>query len=309
MHCAVMTHKGECTVSVLCFGSLNIDYTYEVPHFVAAGETLASASLQQFAGGKGLNQSVALARAGAKVYHAGAIGPEGEFLLETLRSSGVDVRYVQTLAQVRTGHAIIQKEQGGDNCILLYGGANRCISTAWMAEVLSHFGVGDVLMLQNEINDLDELMVLARQRGMKIALNPSPMEPGVLSLPLELVDLFFLNEVEARQVVGAAAEAEWEELLRALQKKFPGAAIVLTLGSAGAVYQDGKETLFQPACPVEVVDTTAAGDTFSGYFLGSVLRGETVAKAMETAARASALACMRHGAAPSIPHLAEVLRI
>ena len=293
-------------MSVLCFGSLNIDYTYEVPHFVAAGETLASASLQQFAGGKGLNQSVALARAGAEVYHAGAIGVEGAFLLEMLRSSGVDVQHVETMPQVRTGHAIIQREPGGDNCILLYGGANRCISSERMAEVLSHFGQGDVLMLQNEINDLGQLMNLARQRGMRIALNPSPMEKGVLALPLELVDLFFLNEVEARQVTDAPDGIDSEALLQALRQKFPHAAVVLTLGGAGAVYQDEKETVFQPAFPVEVVDTTAAGDTFSGYFLGSMLRGETVTKAMETASRAAAMACTRHGAAPSIPYLAEV---
>ena len=293
-------------MSVLCFGSLNIDYTYEVPHFVAAGETLASASLQQFAGGKGLNQSVALARAGAEVYHAGAIGAEGAFLLEMMRSSGVDVQYVETMPQVRTGHAIIQKELGGDNCILLYGGANRCISSERMAEVLSHFGPGDVLMLQNEINDLSRLMTLARQRGMRIALNPSPMEKSVLALPLELVDLFFLNEVEARQVTDAPDGIDPEALLQALRQKFPHAAVVLTLGGAGAVYQDEKETVFQPAFPVEVVDTTAAGDTFSGYFLGSMLRGETVTKAMETASRAAAMACTRHGAAPSIPYLIEV---
>lgn len=293
-------------MSVLCFGSLNIDYTYEVPHFVAAGETLASTSLQQFAGGKGLNQSVALARAGAEVYHAGAIGQEGDFLLEMLRSSGVDVQYVETLPQVCTGHAIIQKEPGGDNCILLCGGANRCISSERMAEVLSHFGPGDVLLLQNEINDLGELMTLARQQGMRIALNPSPMEAGVLALPLELVDLFFLNEIEARQVTDVPDGIAPEALLQALRQKFPHAAVVLTLGGAGAVYQDEKEKVFQPAFPVEVVDTTAAGDTFSGYFLGSMLRGETVKVAMEMAARAAAMACMRHGAAPSIPNLAEV---
>ncbi len=293
-------------MAVLCFGSLNIDDTYTVPHFVAAGETLASTALERFAGGKGLNQSVALARAGAEVYHAGAIGPEGGFLLETLRASGVDVRYVETLPQVRTGHAIIQKEAGGDNCILLYGGANRCISPEWMETVLSHFGHGDVLLLQNEINDLARLMKLAHSRGMRIALNPSPMETSVLSLPLELVDLFFLNEVEARQIANAPQGIGGEQLLQNLAENFPGAAVVLTLGGAGALYRDAGGTWFQPACPVEVVDTTAAGDTFSGYFLGSRLRGDSVKEAMALASRAAAMACTRHGAAPSIPHLAEV---
>lgn len=291
---------------ILCFGSLNIDYTYQVDHFVAKGETLASTSLRQFAGGKGLNQSVALSRAGAEVYHAGAIGGDGGFLLEMLRQSGVDTRHVEVLSQTRTGHAIIQNDASGDNCILLYGGANQNISPTRMDAVLSHFGEGDVLLLQNEINGLAHLMRQAHKQGMKIALNPSPMEKSVLRLPLQLVDLFLLNEVEAQQVAQAEGTGSQEDILSLLRKKYPKAAVVLTLGSRGAIYEDGEVRIDQRAYQVQTVDTTAAGDTFTGYFLGSRMRGESVEAAMELASRAAAISVTRRGAAPSIPWLTEV---
>ncbi len=291
---------------ILCFGSLNIDYTYQVDHLVAKGETLASSSLRQFAGGKGLNQSVALSRAGAEVYHAGAIGGDGRFLLEMLRQSGVNTSYVEVLSQTRTGHAIIQNDASGDNCILLYGGANQNISPARMDAVLSHFGEGDVLLLQNEINGLAYLIAQAHKRGMKIALNPAPMEKAVLRLPLQLVDLLLVNEVEAKQIAQAESVEGQEELLEALREKFPETAVVLTLGNRGAIYDDGKVRVSQSAYKVQAVDTTAAGDTFTGYFLGSRLRGESVATAMELASRAAAISVTRRGAAPSIPWLTEV---
>ena len=163
-------------MKVLCFGSLNIDYTYKVDHFVKKGETLSSGSLQVFSGGKGLNQSIALARAGAETYHAGSIGEDGRFLLEQLQDAGVDTRYVTVLETVRTGNAIIQNDKEGDNCILLYGGANQAVTTNQADAVLEHFRKGDFLVLQNEINELAYIMERAHERGMKIVLNPSPMD-------------------------------------------------------------------------------------------------------------------------------------
>lgn len=291
-------------MKVLCFGSLNIDYTYRVDHFVGKGETLAAESLQVFSGGKGLNQAIALARAGAETWMAGAVGEDGRFLLEELAAADVRTDHVSILQQVRTGNAIIQNDKTGDNCILLYGGANRAVTEAQADAALGHFGAGDWLLLQNEINQLPYIMRQAHARGMKIAFNPSPMEARVLDFPLEYVDLFLLNRVEAAQLAGQDGAAD--DLLRVLREKFPGAAVVLTLGEQGAVYADSEQTIRQAAYPAEAVDTTAAGDTFTGFFLASLLRGEGVPQAMERAARAAAIAVTRRGAAPSIPTLAEL---
>ena len=291
-------------MKVLCFGSLNIDYTYRVDHFVGRGETLAAESLQVFSGGKGLNQAIALARAGAETWMAGAVGEDGRFLLEELAAADVRTDHVGVLQQVRTGNAIIQNDKTGDNCILLYGGANRAVTEAQADAALGHFGAGDWLLLQNEINQLPYIMRQAHARGMKIAFNPSPMEARVLDFPLEYVDLFLLNRVEAAQLAGQDGAAD--DLLRVLREKFPGAAVVLTLGEQGAVYADSEQTIRQAAYPAEAVDTTAAGDTFTGFFLASLMRGEGVPQAMALAARAAAIAVTRRGAAPSIPTLAEL---
>lgn len=294
-------------MKVLCFGSLNIDYTYKVDHFVKKGETLSSGSLQVFSGGKGLNQSIALARAGAETYHAGSIGEDGRFLLEQLQDAGVDTRYVTVLETVRTGNAIIQNDKEGDNCILLYGGANQVVTTDQADAVLEHFRKGDFLVLQNEINELAYIMERAHERGMKIVLNPSPMDEKIQGLPLGYVDYFMLNEIEASQILGQETRgAEGVNLAKGILDRFADSAVVLTMGEHGSVYMDSSETITQPVYPAETVDTTAAGDTFTGFFIGGILRGLTIRQAMDMASKAASIAVTRRGAAPSIPDLQEV---
>lgn len=295
-------------MKVLCFGSLNIDYTYKVPHFVKKGETLASERLQVFGGGKGLNQSVALAKAGAEVYHAGSIGQDGMFLLDMLKDAGANTDFVKILDTVRTGNAIIQNDKSGDNCIILYGGANQAITREQVDEVMSHFESGDYLVLQNEINELGYIVEKAHEKGMIIVLNPSPMNEKILALPLDVINYFILNEVEAAQILGKEDKGEesWEQIADDLLKKFPQATIVLTMGSEGSVFKNQKETVCQSIYKVQAVDTTAAGDTFSGYFIGGILGGLSAKEAMDQASKASAIAVTRKGAAPSIPLLAEV---
>ena len=293
----------------LCFGSLNIDYVYQVPHFVAGGETLAAGSLSRFSGGKGLNQSVALARAGLEVRHAGAVGRDGLFLLEELRAAGVDTGHVEVLEDVSTGHTVIQRTPSGENCILLYGGANRRITPAQIDRVLADCGPGDALILQNEISRLPYLAERARERGMTVALNPSPMEEGLLPL-LPLADYLLLNEVEAAQLLAGLGrpvpEAE-EPLAAALAEALPSTAVLLTLGSRGSLFTQGARLLRQAAVSVRAVDTTAAGDTYTGFFLAGVLGGREAEWAMRYAATAAAIAVTRPGAAPSIPSRQEVL--
>jgi hypothetical protein len=295
-------------MKVLCFGSLNIDYTYKVPHFVKKGETLASERLQVFGGGKGLNQSVALAKAGTEVYHAGSIGQDGMFLLDMLKDAGANTDFVKILDTVRTGNAIIQNDKSGDNCIILYGGANQAITREQVDEVMSHFESGDYLVLQNEINELGYIVKKAHEKGMIIVLNPSPMNEKILALPLDVINYFILNEVEAAQILGKEDKGEesWEQIADDLLKKFPQATIVLTMGSEGSVFKNQKETVCQSIYKVQAVDTTAAGDTFSGYFIGGILGGLSAKEAMDQASKASAIAVTRKGAAPSIPLLAEV---
>ena len=293
----------------LCFGSLNIDYVYQVPHFVGGGETLAAGSLSRFSGGKGLSQSIALARAGLEAWHAGAIGRDGRFLLEELQEAGVRTGYVEVLEDVSTGHAIIQRTPSGENCILLYGGANRSITREQVDRVLAGFGPGDALVLQNEISQLPYLAERAKARGMTVALNPSPMEEGLLPL-LPLADYLLLNEIEAAQLcqgLGSALPEAEEDLAAALAAALPSTAVVLTLGPRGSLYADGTRLARQAAVPVRAVDTTAAGDTYTGFFLAGALEGWGVEWAMEFAAAAAAIAVTRPGAAPSIPSREEVL--
>ena len=292
-------------MKILSFGSLNLDHTYQVPHFIRPGETLAASALKTCCGGKGLNQSIALARAGAHVYHAGAVGQgDGDILIKTLETSGVDCRFIYRLS-CPTGHAIIQVNSDGQNCILLFGGANRQITKAQIDKTLSNFSAGDFLVLQNEISELDYLMDSAAKKQMTIVLNPSPMTPGLAKMPLSCVQYLILNEIEAKDLCGeTAAEENYPELLL---QRYPESRIVLTLGSRGCIYQDKCQRLAMPACNVKAVDTTAAGDTFTGFFIAGIAAGERVEQALTEATKAAAISVSRAGASPSIPDKDEVL--
>ncbi len=290
-------------MKILNFGSLNIDYVYSVEHFVRAGETLASGSLNLFCGGKGLNQSVAFAKAGADTYHAGSVGKEGAMLTDMLASAGVNTELVNVREGVSCGHAIIQVNAHGENCILLYGGANHTISDAMADEVLSRFGEGDMLMLQNEINNIPYIISEAKKKGMTIALNPSPFNSDILGFGLDKIDWIILNETEGQEITG---KSEADDIIAELESKYPEMKVVLTLGKQGAVYAYKGERASHGIFNTPVVDTTAAGDTFTGYFFAGIMNGDSPADALRTASAASAIAVSRKGAAPSIPTKEEV---
>jgi|InofroStandDraft_1065614.scaffolds.fasta_scaffold60662_1 ribokinase len=289
-------------MKVLNFGSLNIDYVYTVDHIVEGGETILSSKSETFSGGKGLNQSIALARAGIPVYHAGLIGEEGDFLLDICRQYGVDTSYIKKLP-AKGGHAIIQTDKNGQNCIILYGGTNQMQTREYIDEVLGQFEEGDYIVLQNEINLLDYVIEKAYERGMKIVLNPSPFDSKLDACDLTKIDWFILNEIEGGQFTG---RTEADEILTCLAERFPRAKFVLTLGENGSVFFDGKQKVCQEIYKVDVVDTTAAGDTFTGFFLASVIAGKSMQDALRLAAKASSIAVSRAGAAPSIPAMEEV---
>ena len=296
-------------MKILNFGSLNIDNVCQVPHFVRPWETLSANSFERFAGGKGLNQSLALARSGAKVFHAGRIGGDGLFLKEILEESGVDCRYLCVAPGELTGCAMIQVSDAGENCIVLYGGANQNISATDIENTLSAFSTGDILLLQNEINDLEYIINCAVKQGMRVFFNPAPMRENVLKLDLAKVDTFVVNEVEGADLAGVAVESDHKTVLAALRNKYPQTNILMTLGAQGAVYAGAGagETVFVPACEVEkVVDTTAAGDTFIGYFLAETVCGKSIQEALLTASKASAHCISIKGAANSIPRRDEL---
>lgn len=289
-------------ISILNFGSLNIDHVYHVSAFVRPGETISSLRYDRIPGGKGLNQSVALARAGAHVFHAGKVGEDGAFLVDLLEHDGVDTTWVARDGSI-TGHACIQVDEQGQNCIVLHGGANQEITPDDVAAVLDAFHPGDWLVLQNEISCLPEIVEAASRRDMVIVLNPSPITPDLLALDLSSVSYLLLNETEGKDLTG---ETEPEAITAALLSRYPCLKIVLTLGGDGAQYADAQSRLAVPACHVKAVDTTAAGDTFTGYFIAAVSSGEPVRQAMEKATQAAAIAVSRPGASVSIPYSREL---
>ena len=289
-------------MKLLDFGSLNIDHTYQLPHLVRPGETLASDSYHKSEGGKGFNQAVALAKAGQEVYLAGAIGQDGLFLRDYLQELGVHTEHLCVL-DAPTGHAMIQLDTEGQNCIILFGGTNGMITEAMIDEVLADFGAGDYLLLQIEISHVDSIICAAHAKGMHIILNPSPMSPELLTWPLELVEWFILNEIEGADITG---KTQPEEMLDELLRRYPACHVVLTLGERGSVYADATQRMDQSIVTAHTVDTTAAGDTFTGYFIHALLQGEAIQQALKTAACASAITVSRPGAGRSIPAAEEV---
>ena len=290
-------------MKVLNFGSLNLDYVYQVESILIPGETQASRNRQTFCGGKGLNQSIALAKAGIPVYHAGMIGDDGEMLLETCRENGVNTEFIRKIAGP-CGHTVIQVDKDGQNCILLYGGANRSITREFVDEVLSAFDKGDIILLQNEINELDYIIDRAYEKGMMIILNPSPFDSALEKCDLSKISLFLMNEIEGFQITG---EKEPDRILAKVKELYPKAKVVLTLGGDGSVYQDETGIYRQGIFKVKAVDTTAAGDTFTGYFISSIIDGMPVQDGLKLAAKASAIAVSRAGATASIPVRSEVV--
>ena len=289
-------------MKILNFGSCNIDYVYRLHHIAAPGETQKSDDLQMFAGGKGLNQSVAIAKAGGRVCHAGCIGTDGDMLLHTLQENAVDTALLQRMPQ-KNGHAMIQVSETGENAIIVYPGTNAMIREDYVDAVLSHFLKGDILVLQNEINCLSYILSCAHQRGMTVILNPSPIQDALRSLDFHKISYMVLNEIEAVALFGGD-DAQSSAAIAAEQ--YPNLRIVLTLGENGSVYREGSVVWHQNAFRVKAVDTTAAGDTFMGYFVAGLAKGQPIPEILRLASAAAAMAVSKEGAAPSIPYLHDV---
>lgn len=280
-------------------GSLNVDYVYAVDHFVAAGETLASESRQVFPGGKGLNQSIALARAGASVLHGAILGDDGGLLIDTLSASGVDTSRIKKTGG-SCGHAIIQVDKTGQNSILLFPGTNHRVDQDYVEAFLCDAQPDDVLLLQNETNGLAMIFEIAHKKGMRIALNPSPFQPALRQLPLAYVTWWFCNEIEGEALFGSR---DPQEIAANFAAQYPDSRLVLTLGGSGSLFRQADTQIRQPAYAANAVDTTAAGDTFTGYFMAAVTAGKDVPAALDIASKAAAIAVSRKGASESIPSM------
>lgn len=278
-------------------GSINADMVYALPYLPAPGETLAADSLVQGLGGKGANMSVAAARAGSHCCHIGAVGADGKWALDRLTEYGVDTRHIVTVG-VPTGHAIIAVDKAGENSIILFPGANRTITENQLGQALSAASAGDILVMQNETNMQAGAAKMGRDLGLRVAYAAAPFDAKAVQAVLPYLDLLFLNEVEAQQLTEATGKTP---------DALGIADVIVTLGAKGARHFAVDGTVSDvPALTVKPVDTTGAGDTFTGYVLSGLDRGLPIAQAMAQAARAGALMVTRLGAADAIPDLKEV---
>lgn len=289
-------------MKILNFGSCNIDYVYSLSHIVNVGETLKSDNLSIFAGGKGLNQSIAMSRAGCSVYHAGCVGKDGTLLTDTLINNNVDISNISVIDST-TGHAIIQVSRDGDNSIFIHAGSNGMITKEHIDSVLSHFDKGDILVLQNEINNLKYITEKAYTRGMQIVLNPSPINESLFDIDFNKLSFIVLNEVEAKTFSGSD---DPEMSLDYFTKNYPALRVMLTLGKNGCIYCEGGKTTAHSIFETTVVDSTAAGDTFLGYFVAGISQRKNISEILKYASAAAAIAVSREGASPSIPTFCEV---
>ena len=292
-------------MKILVYGSLNIDLIFSVDHIVRPGETIACAGLEKSAGGKGANQAAALAKAGMETYLAGKIGEDGRFLLELLGSYAVNTEKVAIYGGA-TGQALIQLDRTKQNAIVYYPGGNGEIQKEEIDGVLESYGTGDAVLLQNEISQVDTIMEKAKERGMKVFLNPSPCDKNIEKLPLLLADLFFVNEIEAAALAAMPEGTDPPEILDRLTGRFPGAEIILTAGRDGAYYGSGSIREKGNIIELPVVDTTGAGDTFTGYYIAAREKQYSVPDALNLACKAACIAVSRKGAMQSIPFGNEV---
>ena len=278
-------------------GSINQDIVYAMPHIPAPGETLASTGRQVFMGGKGTNMSVAAARAAATVHHIGAVGPDGKWAIERLTEYGVDTRNISEI-DTETAQAIIMVDPGGENAIILHPGANHEVPQATLQSALADASTGDWLVMQNETNLQRTAAEMGRKLGLQVAYAAAPFSAERVQAVLPYLDFLILNAVEAEQLAHATGQTPDQLSVR---------DVIVTLGAGGADWYGAHGKEHFDAIKVDPVDTTGAGDTFTGYVLAGLDRGLPMGQAIGQAIRAGALMVMRHGTADVIPDLSEVL--
>ena len=286
-------------MKILNFGSINKDFFYSVNDFVKPGETISSIRYNIKIGGKGLNQSVGISKAGQKIYHAGIINKDDTFILDKLKKWNINCENI-LLSNNPTGHAIIQVDKKGENSIIIHGGANHDVDIKFIKSVLSKFDSGDILVLQNEINNLKEIIDRAHHKKMKIVFNPAPFNNEILSYDLNKISTLILNQTEGEAL---SKEKKLDGILKVLNSKFNNTEIILTLGEKGSLYSFKDELLKIKAHKLDTVDTTGAGDTFIGYYVAGIASKMNTKDNLNRASEAAAIATTKLGAAESIPRI------
>lgn len=285
-------------MTIYNLGSINADYFYNLPHMPKAGETLAATQFKRGLGGKGANMSVAAARAAAQVVHIGAIGQDGRWARDALLESGVFCEFIETV-QDATGHAVIMVDPSGENQIVLHGGANQSISSEGIGRALSKANAGDIFITQNETDKQAYAMSMARKMGLRTVYAAAPFDAHRVQVVLADLDMLILNDVEAAQLREATGADAWALGVH---------DVIVTRGGKGADwYHLGQLSAHVPARPVQAVDTTGAGDTFTGYLIAGLDRGPDMAAALELATKAAAIMVTRHGTADVIPDLRDII--
>ncbi|MFT5705874.1 MAG: ribokinase [Oceanospirillaceae bacterium] len=291
-------------MKIFNYGSINIDHIYQVPHLVAPGETISSTKYKQVLGGKGANQSIALAKAGANVWHIGRCNKSDQWALEQLEQAGVNCQLVEQVTEP-SGHAIIQVDAQAENAIVLFGGANQSFEKKDIQLALAKACDQDWLLIQNECSCIDSAVEFAAQRQLKIILNPSPMLEDINEFPLHKVAMLVVNEVEVLQLLSLQNLTK-ELMISKVREQFESMDVIITLGAKGALWVSADELVEVEAYKVTVVDTTAAGDTFLGFLLAAISEGKSKKAALTNACKASSLAVQSLGASSSIPTAAQV---
>ena len=265
---------------------------------------MASTHYQQLLGGKGANQSIALAQAGADVCHVGSIHENDAAFKQALIKKGVDCRGVKC-SETPSGHAIIQVTPSGENAIVLFGGANQTITAKTVMQALDGTKPSDWVLTQNETSSIDQVLRQAKEKQLKVAFNPAPMSESVKSLPLECIDLLIVNETEAAALT---EKDSLDDIVAVFKEQWSECEVIITLGKAGVMMLKNNDCIKVDAFLVDAVDTTAAGDTFIGYFLSAYSNHTDAKRALIRGCAASAIAVTREGAAQSIPTQKEVDR-
>ena len=301
---------GRPRASVCVVGSINADLVVRVPALPRPGETVVGGTFRAVRGGKGANQAVAAARAGARTAMVARVGDDalGREALEALGREGIDTAHVAITAGCPTGVALIQLDRRGENAIAVAGGANDRLDAADVERARPAIEGADALLVQLEVplDAVRHAVGIARAAGRRVILNPAPARPLDAAL-LALVDVLTPNETEAEALL-ARAGAEPGALAAALVARGP-AAVVLTCGAAGAIVCDAGPATRVPAFPVTAIDTVAAGDVYSACLAVALAEGQALAAAARFAAAGAAISVTREGAQASAPRRDEIDRL
>lgn len=287
-------------MTIFNLGSINIDHTYHLDYFVEKGETLVASDYQIALGGKGANQSVAIAKAKGQVFHIGAIGQADKKFLKLLASCGVNTSYVQELDSP-SGHAIVMVEkQTGQNQIIIYSAANRKIKKEQLENALQKANPQDWVLAQNETSLVADFFEMAKQKNLKICYSAAPFIPQQTAKLLPLTDLLVVNEIEI------TALCEYLDC-KIIDLKIPH--LIITKSDKGISYFGEQGNFDLSARKVKVVNSTGAGDTFLGYLLARISQGWSIKQASEQAIIAASLQISKQGTINAIPSLEEVEKV